>query len=125
LLSIKNGTNQKFLITKDDKAVAAAFEAQQLRTSGTITSLVPALANATAFMLTTEDPFTTNGQFLLKLQNGGTNVVSINHANKIEIPNGTVTIGNTQTTLDDTNERLTVNGVIRATKVKNAVYNDY
>lgn len=122
LLSIKNGANQKFLITKDGKAVAFAFEAQQLRTSGTIISAVPALQNAIGFNFNTEDPFTTNGQFLLKLQNGGTNVISIDYANKIEIPNGTVTIGNNS---DITPERLEVKGIITATKVKNAVYNDY
>jgi len=42
LFVIKNGTNQKFIITKDGKAIAFAFEAPELRTTGTIISAVPA-----------------------------------------------------------------------------------
>jgi len=59
---------------------------------------------------------------LLKLKNGGTEVVTIDHSNKIEIPNGIVIIGNNP---NDTDTRLTVKGTITAKKVQNAVYNDY
>lgn len=58
---------------------------------------------------------------MLKLKNGGTEVVTIDHSNKIEIKNGKVNIGSPS----DENGTLNVGGVITATQVKNAVYNDY